>query len=79
MAIATSIDALAIGVSLAMVGGVNIGLAVLLIGVVTFILSAIGVKIGGVFGAKYEKKAQLLGGVILIVLGIKILIEHLFF
>ena len=79
MAIATSIDALAIGVSLAMVGGVNIGLAVLLIGVVTFILSAIGVKIGSVFGAKYEKKAQLLGGVILIVLGIKILIEHLFF
>ena len=79
MAIATSIDALAIGISLAMVGGVNIGLAVLLIGVVTFILSAIGVKIGSVFGAKYDKKAQLLGGVILIVLGIKILIEHLFF
>lgn len=79
MAIATSIDALAVGISLAMAGGVKIWLSVLLIGVITFILSAVGVKVGSVFGAKYEKKAQLLGGVILIVLGIKILIEHLFF
>ncbi len=79
MAIATSIDALAVGISLAMAGDVNIWLAILLIGGVTFILSALGVKIGNIFGAKYEKKAQLLGGVILIVIAIKILIEHLFF
>ena len=77
MAIATSIDALAVGISLAMAGNVNIFTAVLLIGVTTFILSAIGVKIGNVFGSKYEKKAQFCGGVILILLGAKILLEHL--
>ena len=77
MAIATSIDALAVGISLAMAGNVNIFTAVLLIGVTTFILSAIGVKIGNVFGSKYEKKAQFCGGVILILLGTKILLEHL--
>ena len=77
MAIATSIDALAVGISLAMAGGVNIWLAILLIGVTTGVLSAVGVKIGSVFGDKFEKKAQIAGGVILILLGIKILLEHL--
>ena len=77
MAIATSIDALAVGISLAMAGDVNILLAVVLIGVTTFILSGLGVKIGNLFGNRFEKKAQLAGGVILILLGIKILLEHL--
>ena len=77
MAVATSIDALAVGVSLAMAGGVNIFLAVVLIGVVTFALSAAGVKIGNVFGSRFEKKAQIAGGCILIILGVKILLEHL--
>jgi len=56
---------------------VDIFLAVLLIGVITFGLSALGVKIGNVFGRKFEKKAQIAGGVILILLGVKILLEHL--
>ena len=77
MAIATSIDALAVGISLAMTGDVNIVTAVLLIGVITFALSAIGVQIGNVFGSRFEKKAQAAGGIILILLGIKILLEHL--
>ena len=77
MAVATSIDALAVGVSLAMAGGVNIYAAVALIGVVTCVLSAVGVKVGNVFGARFEKKAQLAGGVILILIGCKILLEHL--
>ena len=77
MAIATSIDAMAVGISLAMAGNVNIYLAVTLIGVVTFLMSALGVKIGNVFGSRYEKKAQFCGGVILILLGLKILLEHL--
>ena len=77
MAIATSIDAMAVGISLAMAGNVNIYLAVALIGVVTFLMSALGVKIGNVFGSRFEKKAQLAGGVILVLLGVKILLEHL--
>lgn len=77
MAVATSIDALAVGISLAMAGNVNIWLAVALIGIVTFGLSMAGVKIGNVFGSRYEKKAQFAGGVILILLGTKILLEHL--
>ena len=77
MAIATSIDALAVGISLAMAGNVNIVVAVLLIGVVTFLMCALGVKIGNVFGSRFEKKAQAAGGIILILLGIKILLEHL--
>ncbi|MBQ4578406.1 MAG: manganese efflux pump [Clostridia bacterium] len=77
MAVATSIDALAVGISLAMAGGVNIWLSVLLIGLTTFSFSAAGVKIGSLFGAAFEKKAQLAGGVILIALGVKILLEHL--
>lgn len=77
MAVATSIDALAVGISLAMAGGVNILMAVLLIGVITFAMSAVGVKIGNVFGSRFEKKAQAAGGIILILLGIKILLEHM--
>ncbi len=77
MAVATSVDALAVGISLAMAGVSNIFLAVLLIGVTTFALSAIGVRVANVFGSRYEKKAELMGGVILILLGVKILLEHL--
>ena len=77
MAVATSIDALAVGISLAMVGSVNIWLAAAFIGICTCLLSALGVKIGNVFGSRYEKKAELAGGVILILLGAKILLEHL--
>lgn len=77
MAVATSIDALAVGIGLAMTGGVNIWLAVALIGLVTFLLSNVGVKVGSLFGARFEKKAQILGGVMLILLGLKILLEHL--
>lgn len=77
MAVATSIDALAVGIALAMEENTNIWLSVTCIGVITFILSAIGVKIGSVFGDKYKKKAEIVGGVILIVLGLRILIEHL--
>ena len=77
MAVATSIDALAVGISLAMVGDVNIWAAVSLIGVTTFALSAAGAAVGNVFGSRYEKKAEMAGGIILILLGIKILLEHL--
>ena len=77
MAVATSIDALAVGISLAMAGDVNIWAAVVIIGVTTCALSALGVKIGNIFGSRYEKKAEFAGGVILILLGLKILLEHL--
>ncbi len=77
MAVATSIDALAVGISLAMAGNVNILMAVSLIGLFTFGMSALGVQIGNVFGSRFEKKAQLAGGVILVLLGVKILLEHL--
>lgn len=76
LAIATSIDALAVGITFAFLK-VNILLAISLIGIVTFVLSLIGVKIGNIFGDKYEKKAQFAGGIILVLLGIKILLEHL--
>ena len=77
LAVATSIDALAVGISLAMAGDVNIWLAVALIGLTTFVLSAVGVGVGNVFGSRYEKRAETAGGVILILLGFKILLEHL--
>ena len=79
MAIATSIDALAGGISLAMdtMGLVRAMVTIGLIGIVTFAMSAAGVKIGNVFGGRFEKKAQIAGGVILILLGLKILLEHL--
>ena len=76
MAVATSIDALAVGVSFAFLS-VNIGAAVSFIGVITFVLSMVGVKVGSLFGAKYKSKAELAGGVILILMGLKILLEHL--
>lgn len=77
MAIATSIDALAVGISFAMAGNINIWLAVALIGIITCALSAFGVKIGSIFGSRFERKAQIAGGVILILLGLKVLLEHL--
>lgn len=76
MAIATSIDALAVGVTFAFLD-VNIFVAVAFIGIITFTISAIGVKMGNVFGTKYKSKAEFAGGAILILLGIKILLEHL--
>ena len=76
LAIATSIDALAVGITFAFLQ-TNIVLAAILIGLVTFILSVIGVKIGNQFGIKYEKRAEIIGGIILILIGIKILLEHL--
>lgn len=76
LAIATSIDALAVGITMAFLE-VNIISAVLLIGIITFVISVIGVKIGNIFGDKYEKKAELAGGIILILMGIKILLEHM--
>ena len=77
MAVATSIDALAVGISLAMAGGVNIWLSIILIGMCTCMFSTAGVKIGNVFGSKFQDKAQIAGGAILILLGAKILLEHL--
>jgi putative Mn2+ efflux pump MntP len=77
MAVATSIDALAVGISLAMAGNTNIFLAIALIGIITLAMSCAGVKIGNIFGSRFEKKAQIAGGVILILLGCKILLEHL--
>lgn len=76
LAVATSIDALAIGVTFAFLN-VNIAAAVSFIGAVTFVISAAGVKIGNVFGVKYKSRAEIIGGAILIILGIKILFEHL--
>lgn len=76
LAVATSIDALAIGVTFAFLN-VHIIYAVIIIGVTTFIISMAGVKIGHVFGSKYKSKAEIAGGMILILMGIKILLEHL--
>lgn len=76
MAIATSIDALAVGVGFAMLDDVNVPAAVTFIGAVTFLLSAAGVKVGSVFGTKYKSRAELTGGIILIALGVKIVLEH---
>ena len=78
LAIATSIDALAVGVTFAFLR-VNIFWAVLFIGVITFTLSSIGVKVGNVFGVKFKSKAEFAGGLILILMGTKILLEHLGF
>ena len=79
MAVATSVDALAagVGMSVDLNGFGQIILAVLSIGIITFILSALGVKIGNVFGAKYKFLAELLGGIVLVLMGLKILLEHL--
>lgn len=74
LAIATSIDALAVGVTFAFLQ-VQIVTAVSFIGVITFIFSAVGVKIGSLFGTKYKSKAELFGGIVLVLIGIKILLE----
>ncbi|MEG0291714.1 MAG: manganese efflux pump MntP family protein [Anaerovoracaceae bacterium] len=77
LAIATSIDALAVGITFALIPGTNILSSILVIGVITFTFSIIGVVLGNKVGNKYEKKAELIGGCILILIGIKILLEHL--
>lgn len=76
MAVATSIDALAVGITFAFLK-VNIVAAAIFIGCTTFVFSAAGVKIGSVFGTRYKSRAEMAGGVILILLGVKILLEHL--
>lgn len=76
LAMATSIDALAIGITFAFLD-VNIWYAVLFIGIITFIFSAVGIKIGSLFGTRFKTKAEIAGGVILILMGLKILLEHL--
>ena len=78
LSIATSIDALAVGMTFAFCN-VSLLLSVSMIGIITFIICVIGVKVGNVFGEKYKSKAELAGGLILIVMGAKILIDHLFF
>ena len=76
LAVATSIDALAVGVSFAFLQ-VDIVPAVLFIGVTTFVCCVIGVKVGSLFGSKYKQGAEFFGGVVLILMGLKILLEHL--
>ena len=76
LAVATSIDALAVGVTFAFLQ-VKIVPAISFIGATTFVLSAIGIRIGNIFGAKYKSKAELVGGIVLILMGVKILLEHL--
>ncbi len=77
LALATSIDALAVGITFALLPDVNIAAAVSFIGVITCVLSAIGLKVGNVFGLRYKAKAEFVGGAILILIGLKILLEHL--
>ena len=76
LSIATSIDALAVGITFAFLN-VSMMFAAIIIGIITFVLSVIGVLIGNKFGNKYEKRAELFGGTVLILMGIKILLEHL--
>ena len=76
LAVATSIDALAVGITFALLPDVNVPLAVCLIGITTFVCSAAGLKVGNLFGLKYKAKAELAGGIILILIGLKILLEH---
>ena len=77
MALATSIDALAVGITFALLPDVNVPLAVCLIGITTFLCSAAGLRVGNLFGLRYKAKAELAGGIILILIGLKILLEHL--
>lgn len=79
LAIATSIDAFAVGVSFAFMESVNAGLGIVLIGVVTGLFSAAGLYIGHIFGSRWQKPAQIAGGVILILIGLRVLLEHLGF
>ena len=77
LAVATSIDALAVGVTFSVLElAVSIAVAVILIGCTTFVISLAGVYVGNVFGAKYKSKAEFVGGAILILIGVKILLEH---
>lgn len=76
LAVATSIDALAVGITFALMEA-DIALAVALIGIITFAISAVGVKIGNLFGARYKSRAEVFGGAVLILIGLKILLEHL--
>lgn len=76
LAIATSIDALAVGISLAMTGD-DIFQSAVMIGVVTFLISAVGVKMGSLVGDRFGSRAELVGGVILILIGLRILLDHL--
>jgi putative Mn2+ efflux pump MntP len=78
LAIATSIDALVVGVTFAFFE-VNIYFVIIVIGLTTFCISVLGVKIGNIFGKKYKSKAEFVGGAALVILGVKVLIEHLFF
>ena len=77
LSVATSIDALAVGITFALLPDVDLPAAVNFIGATTFILSAVGLKVGNVFGLKYKSRAEIAGGIILILLGVKILLEHL--
>ena len=77
LALATSIDALAVGITFALLPDVNVVYAVLFIGVTTFLLSALGVRMGQQFGARQSARAERLGGLILIGIGLKILVDHL--
>ena len=77
LALATSIDALAVGITLALLKDINIAFSVTVIGGITFLLSAVGLKVGNVFGTRYKSRAELVGGVILILIGCNILFEHL--
>ena len=77
LAIATSIDALAVGITFA-IFEINILKAVIITGIITFCMSLGGVKIGNIFGTKYKSKAEFIGGTVLLIIGLKILIEHLF-
>lgn len=77
LAVATSIDALAVGISFAFLGIKSIPETVCLIGIITFVLSCIGYCVGNRFGSKYKSRAELIGGIILIIIGLKILLEHM--
>lgn len=77
LALATSVDALAVGITFALLPGVNIFISIAIIGAITFVLSGIGLKIGNLFGAKFKSKAEIAGGIILILMGVKILLQHL--
>ena len=77
LAVATSIDAFAVGISLGVMGGVSIAHAAALIGATTAVLSAAGLSIGALFGAKSKTRAELIGGIILVLIGVKILVEGL--
>lgn len=77
LAVATSIDALVVGITLSTFITMSVGAAVTIIGLITLVLSFVGVTIGNKFGTRYQKKAEILGGAVLIVIGVKILVDHM--